>query len=64
MVAHNGAGVAVGDINGDEIVNGADLSLLLGAWLSADAGADLNEDGTVNGADLALLLGAWGACSE
>ena len=48
-----------GDLNGDGVVNGADLGLLLGAWDSAGPG-DLNGDGTVNGADLGLLLGAWG----
>jgi hypothetical protein len=48
-----------GDLNGDGVVNGADLGLLLGAWGSAGPG-DLNGDGTVNGADLGLLLGAWG----
>ena len=54
----------LGDLNGDDVVNGADLTLVLGAWGSDDATADLNDDGTVNGADLTLLLGAWGACSE
>ncbi|MFM7133824.1 MAG: dockerin type I repeat-containing protein [Planctomycetota bacterium] len=49
-----------GDLNGDSIVNAADLAILLGAW--ASAGADLNADGTTNAADLAVLLGAWGPC--
>ena len=55
----------VGDLNGDNIVNGADLTLLLGSWgicLTEDCVADINADGTVNGADLTLLLGAWGNC--
>ena len=52
----------VGDLNADDVVNGADLGLLLGAWGTADPVADINGDGTVNGADLGLLLGAWGAC--
>ncbi|MFG0275565.1 MAG: hypothetical protein ACF8QF_10950, partial [Phycisphaerales bacterium] len=50
------------DLNGDGVVEGADLGLLLGAW-GACAGAcpaDLNGDGVVDGADLGLLLGAWG----
>lgn len=50
-----------GDINGDGIVNGADLALVLGAWGTSDTATDLNDDGTVNGADLALVLGAWSA---
>ncbi|MBL9140573.1 MAG: DNRLRE domain-containing protein [Phycisphaerae bacterium] len=47
-----------GDLNGDAVVNGADLGILLGAWGTAAPG-DLNSDGTVNGADLGLLLGYW-----
>lgn len=49
------------DLNGDGVVNGADLAILLGQW-GGGAGtcADLNGDGVVNGADLAILLGAWG----
>ncbi|MBX3355004.1 MAG: hypothetical protein KF724_04825 [Phycisphaeraceae bacterium] len=49
------------DLNGDGVVNGADLAILLGLWGPAGAGtcADLNGDGIVDGADLAILLGAW-----
>lgn len=47
----------VGDLNGDGVVDGADLGLLLGAW--GTAGADLNADGTTDGADLGILLGSW-----
>lgn len=49
----------VGDLNGDGIVNGADIGLLLGQWGASGGIADLNHDGIVNGADLGLLLGAW-----
>ncbi len=52
------AGVA-GDIDGDGLVNGADLGLLLAAWQSGECSADLNHDGTVDGADLGSLLAAW-----
>jgi hypothetical protein len=49
-----------GDVNGDGIVNGADLGLLLGAWgPAAGSPYDLNRDGSVDGADLGLLLGCW-----
>lgn len=54
-----GVPVAFGDINGDGVVDGADLGLLLGAWDTGDPDADLNDDGVVDGADLGLLLGAW-----
>jgi hypothetical protein len=47
-----------GDLDGNGLVNGADLGLMLGAWGTAGPG-DLNGDGIVNGADLGLLLGAW-----
>jgi len=47
------------DLNGDGVVDGADLGLLLGAWGGSGA-ADLNGDGVIDGADLGLLLGAWG----
>ncbi|MBL9148673.1 MAG: hypothetical protein JNM94_08270 [Phycisphaerae bacterium] len=48
----------LGDINGDNVVDGADLGLLLGGWGQPGA-SDLNNDGTTDGADLAVLLGAW-----
>jgi hypothetical protein len=52
------------DLDGDGVVNGFDLALLLGMWgVCPKAGAcpaDLNGDGTVNGFDLAILLGSWG----
>jgi predicted outer membrane repeat protein len=52
----------VGDINADDIVNGADLSILLGEWNQASESADLNLDGFIDGADLTILLGNWGDC--
>ncbi len=48
------------DLNGDHLVNGADLGTLLGDW--GGSNRDLNGDSLVNGADLGVLLGAWGAC--
>lgn len=58
-----GAASCTGDMNGDHVVNGADLGLLLGAWGSCPGCIqDINQDGVVNGADLGLLLGAWGPC--
>lgn len=50
------------DMNGDELVDGADLASLLAAWGTASTLADLTDDGVVDGADLAVLLSAWGAC--
>lgn len=51
-----------GDLNGDGVVGGADLALLLGSWGSGGAG-DLDADGVVGALDLAALLGSWGPCS-
>jgi hypothetical protein len=50
------------DLNGDGLVNAADLAILLGAWGSGDRAADLDNDAVVGAADLAILLGAWGDC--
>ncbi len=50
-----------GDLNGDGMVSGTDLAILLGAWgLPGDA--DLSGDGVVGSSDLALLVGSWGPC--
>ncbi len=49
-----------GDLNGDGIVNGADLGILLSSWgPCAGCAADLDGDGDVDGADLGILLAAW-----
>lgn len=49
------------DLNGDDIVNGADLGLMLSDWgPCGDCPADLDGDGSVTGADLGMLLVAWG----
>jgi len=51
------------DLNGDGVVNGADLGILLSHWgtptLSTELKADLNGDGVVDGADLGILLSNW-----
>ena len=45
------------DLNGDGIVDAADLGLMIVAWGTPNA--DLNGDGTTNSADLGLLIAAW-----
>jgi glucose/arabinose dehydrogenase len=54
----------VGDLNGDGVVNGADLGILLGSWGPCPGKgpcvADLDGDGQVAGSDLAIMLGNWG----
>ena len=49
----------LGDLNGDGLVNGDDLGILLAAWGPGTGPADLNLDGNVDGNDLGILLGAW-----
>ncbi len=49
-----------GDLNGDGIVDGADMGLLLSSWGPCPGcPADLNGDGIVDGADMGLLLANW-----
>jgi len=60
------------DINGDGVVDGLDLGLMLAMWsippgtpgcgglaIPAPCPADLNGDGLVNGLDLGILLANW-----
>ena len=56
------AQLCVGDLNGDRIVNGSDVGILLGQWGQVGSG-DLDGNGFVSGSDLGLLLGGWGPCS-
>jgi hypothetical protein len=51
-----------GDLDGNGIVDGGDLAVLLNGWGSPGP-ADLDDNGTVNGADLAILLNNWGSVS-
>ena len=48
------------DLDGDGVVGGADLAIVLAAWGSKGGAADLDGDGVVGGADLAIVLAAWG----
>jgi hypothetical protein len=51
------------DLNGDGVVDGNDLGILLAAWgPCTNCPADLNRDGAVDGNDLGTLLAAWGSC--
>ena len=49
----------VADLNGDGLVNGFDLGILLSAWGTDRPAADLNGDGIVGPLDLAILLANW-----
>jgi hypothetical protein len=49
------------DLNGDGLVDSADLGALLSGW--GTASPDLDGNGTVDSADLGTLLSAWGQCN-
>jgi len=48
------------DLNGDGVVNGADIGLFLALWGDLGGPGDVNGDGIVNGADFGALLAAFG----
>ena len=52
-----------GDANGDGLVNGTDLALILGYWgqypTDGVCGPDLDMNGVIDGVDLTLCLGDW-----
>jgi len=54
----DGAPAVLADLNGDGVVNGADLAILLIQW-GTNGAADLDNNGVVNGSDLAILLINW-----
>jgi hypothetical protein len=52
------------DINGDGVVDTADLGILIGRFGTADPEADVNGDGSVDTADLGILIGEFGSLCE
>jgi hypothetical protein len=53
----------LGDLNGDGLIDGADLGIMLADWGTVPLGgcpSDLNGDGQVDGADLGIVLSVWG----
>jgi hypothetical protein len=56
--------VCAGDANGDLVVDGSDLSILLGNFsqtLTGPSFGDFNNDGVIDGADLSILLSNFGS---
>ncbi|MEE2681170.1 MAG: hypothetical protein VX641_02235 [Planctomycetota bacterium] len=47
------------DLNGDGLVNGADLTILLAGWGKGGGPEDIDCSGSVDGADLTRLLADW-----
>ena len=59
------APVCVGDLNGDQQVDAADLGIAIAAWaIKGESAADLNGDLLVDAADLGFLIASWGPCPE
>ena len=58
MWSYGGSILPSADLNGDGLVNGADLGILFSGWLQPGP-TDLDGDGTTNGTDMGLLLAAW-----
>jgi hypothetical protein len=53
--------VGLGDLNLNGVVDGADVSILLGWWgIPNPQYGDLNGDGAVNAFDLGIILGRFG----
>ena len=52
----------IADLNGDGIVEGEDLTLILAGWGTDSPDQDLDGNGTVEGGDLSILLASWGEC--
>ena len=50
-----------GDLDGDGIVSGADVGIMLVQWgpCTGDCSADFNDDGIVDGGDFGILLTYW-----
>ena len=55
-----------GDLDGDGVVGGPDLTMVLTGWQNGPGSTigDLSGDGETNGADLGLLLVNWGTCPQ
>jgi hypothetical protein len=58
----------MGDITGDGLVDGADLSAVISNWGLATSdplsrAADRNSNGRIDGTDLGIVLMSWGPCS-
>lgn len=50
------------DLDGDGMVDGVDLGILLANW--KQSGGDIDGDGNTDGVDIGLLLAQWGLCTN
>ena len=56
----------VADLNNDDVVDGADLGLLIAGWglcrSTGECMGDITGNSVVDGADLGILIASWGPC--
>lgn len=57
-----GSSLICPDFDGDGLVMGSDLGILLGAFGPTSNSIDMTYNGSVDGEDLGILLGRWGIC--
>lgn len=52
------------DLNGDHVINGIELAIILSNWGAVPVGTtgDVNGDGFINGVDLTIIISGWGPC--
>jgi hypothetical protein len=50
-------------VTGDQLVDIADLLLVINDWGTDDATSDINDDGIVDVTDLLIVMGDWGQCA-
>jgi hypothetical protein len=53
------APLLAGDLDGNNVVNSLDFSVMNVKWYQSDAVADLNKDGLVNALDFSLMNKNW-----
>lgn len=51
-----------GDVDGNAVVDFADVLQVLGVWGAVDVPEDLDGSGVVDFGDVLIVIGAWGAC--
>ncbi len=56
----------IADLNNDNVVDGADLGLLIAGWglcrSTGECMGDITGNGLVDGDDLGILIASWGVC--
>ena len=62
LINTTGDAPCIPDLNGDGVVDTADLGLLISAFGTANSHIDLNGDNIVDTADLGILIGCFGPC--